>query len=152
MMMREVFNFGTDFYGIEHLHVIHDKIIGKIQIVKTFLLSQIIYVMQAIKLPDEVLKEINTIIHKFLWKKKYNNKRAFEKVRRDVICQDYNKGGLKMINVGDMLMSFLIKWVKELFKTPQSNHCLIPMYYFGKLGDDLSVFHSNTSAKHFKGF
>ena len=45
------------------------SIMGKIQIVKTFLLSQLIYIMQAISLPNQVLRELNTILFKFIWKK-----------------------------------------------------------------------------------
>ena len=45
------------------------SIMGKIQIVKTFLLSQLIYIMQAISLPNQLLREINTILFKFISKK-----------------------------------------------------------------------------------
>ena len=60
-------------------------IIGKIHIIKTFLLSQLTYIMQSLVLPDDVLKKLNTILFKFIWKKKYSNRRAFEKIRRDVL-------------------------------------------------------------------
>ena len=33
--MREIFNFGTDFFGIDMLNVIYDKAISKIYIVAT---------------------------------------------------------------------------------------------------------------------
>ena len=55
--------------------------------------------MQCLSLPEEVLTEVNTIIYKFMWKKKYNNKKAFEKVRRNVVNSDYDKGGLTMIDI-----------------------------------------------------
>ena len=45
------------------------SLIGKVHIINTFLLSQIIYIMQALILPDDVLKTINTIIFKFLFLK-----------------------------------------------------------------------------------
>ena len=80
--------------------------------------------MQAMALPDHVLKAINTIIVK-----KITNRRAFEKVRRHVICQDYTKGGLKMINVIDMQNSFLIQWVQKLFCNHSSVYTYIPNFY-----------------------
>ena len=127
------------------------SIIGKIQIMKTFLLSQLIYIMQAIILPDDVLKTINTILFKFIWKKKYSNTWAFEKVKRDVMCQTYACGGLNMINVIDMQKSFLITWVKKIACNPDAKYSAIPCHYYEELGMDLSVFDSNVPAKHFQG-
>ena len=74
------------------------SIVGKIQVIKTFLMSQMVYLMPATILPDEILKNINTILFKFLWKRKFSKRRAFEKVKRDVVCQDYANGGVKIIN------------------------------------------------------
>merc|ERR1711893_466873 len=91
------------------------SIMGKVIIVKTFLISQFNYVMQALILPEHVLKMINTTIFRFLWKKQYSNRRAFEKVKRDVLCLDYKKGGLKMINIFDMQFSFVVKWFKLIY-------------------------------------
>ena len=46
------------------------SIYGKIVIAKTFLISQFIYIMQSIGLPDNVLHNINRALYSFLWKKK----------------------------------------------------------------------------------
>ena len=48
---------------------------------KTFLLSKINYVMQSLILPDHVLNEIDTIMFKFIWQKRFSNKKVFEKVK-----------------------------------------------------------------------
>lgn len=128
------------------------SIIGKIQIIKTFLLSQFVYAMQALILPDEILRTINTIIFRFLWKKKFNNRRAYEKVRRDVICQDFKEGGLKMIDIHDMQVSFAVKWLQKLHSNKNATFAVIPIHYYDKLGRDLSVLQSNVKSKYFKGF
>ena len=70
---------------------------GKVIIAKTLLLSQFSHVLQVLALPQSVLTRINTIIYRFLWKRKYNNKRAFEKIKRNVLSLDVEEGGLKMI-------------------------------------------------------
>ena len=72
---------------------------GKVIIAKTLLLSQFPHVLQILALPQSVLTCINTIIYRFLWKRKYNNKRAFEKIKRNVLSLDIEEGGLKMINI-----------------------------------------------------
>ena len=38
--------------------------------------------MQSIGLPEAILNSINHVIFTFIWKKKLNNKKAFEKVKR----------------------------------------------------------------------
>ena len=48
-------------------------------------------------LPQSVLTRINTILYRFLWKRKYNNKRAFGKIKRNVLSLDIEEGGMKMI-------------------------------------------------------
>ena len=128
------------------------SLIGKIHIIKTFLLSQIIYIMQALILPDDVLKTINTIIFKFLWKKKFSNRKAFEKVRRDVLCNDYEVGGLKMINVIDLQHSFVIKWIKCIYCNKDASYSCIPAMYLEKLGYDFSVLRSSVDSKSLMGF
>ena len=127
------------------------SLLGKVQIIKTFVLSQFIYIMQALAIPEKVLIEINRIIHKFIWKKKYNNKRAFEKVKRDVLCQDYKDGGIKMINVLDMQNSFHMKWLQRIYMNQDALYSSVPIYYLEKLGRGLSVLNSNVPAKDFIG-
>lgn len=127
------------------------SLIGKVQIIKTFLLSQLVYTMQALVMPEDIQKEVNTILCKFLWKKRFNNCRAFAKIKRDIVCQEFELGGIKMINIKDIQTSFQIKWFKKLFQEGDSIVCNIPLYYYEKLGRNLSVLQSNVPARSFKG-
>ena len=70
--------------------------------------------MQAICIPETTLKEINTLLYRFLWRKKDVNKRAFEKVKRVVLNADHEKGGINMIDVIIMQESLLCKWFYDL--------------------------------------
>ena len=74
------------------------------------------------------------------------NRRALEKVKRDVICQDFGHSGLKMINTTGMQNAFLIQWVKKITMNHDSKCVYLPMHYYGELGTDLSVFGSNISS------
>ena len=67
------------------------SLIGKICIIKTFLISQFVYVMQAICIPEKVLTQINSILYRFLWRKKNCNRKAFEKIKRVVVNSDIEK-------------------------------------------------------------
>ena len=55
--------------------------------------------MQSIGLPERVLSSINHTFYTFIWKKKNSNKKTFEKVKRKVLMQDYDMGGLKTIDM-----------------------------------------------------
>ena len=52
---------------------------GKVCVAKTFLISQWVYIMQVIVVPEKVIAEVNRLMYVFLWKKKNNNRKAFEK-------------------------------------------------------------------------
>jgi hypothetical protein len=124
---------------------------GKVLISKTFLLSQLTYVLQSLILPDSVLKKVNLLLYKFLWKKRTSNKKAFEKVRRDVLSLDYTKGGIKMINVFDLQYACVIKWMQRMFCNPDAKYASIPWYYYELLGKDMSVLRASVSSKEFIG-
>jgi hypothetical protein len=91
------------------------------------------YAMQALALPDGVLTKLNTLIFRFLWKKKNTNTRAFEKVKRVVLCNDFEKGGLKMIDVHTMQTSFLITWAVNLLQSKGEIWSLTPKYSADRL-------------------
>ena len=128
------------------------SLIGKTHIIKTFLISQLVYVMQALVIPESVLTEINSILFRFLWKKRNNNRKAFEKVKRSVMCEEYDQGGLKMINVQQMQTSFLLQWAIKLCKAKEEEKWIvIPRLQLYRLGANYACFFSNASAKNFKG-
>ena len=90
---------------------------GKIVVVKTFLVSQFVYVMQSVGLREHVLQTINTKLYKFIWQRKYSNKRAFEKVKRKVMESDYDEGGLNMANMLENQKIFYLNWIGKLFNS-----------------------------------
>ena len=127
------------------------SISGKLCIIKTFLISQIVYIIQSLALPEVVLTEINTLLFRFLWKKKNTNTKAFEKVKRIVICNTHENGGLNMINIKDMQNSFLLSWAIKLLKSTNETWSNIPKFIFSKLGPDFISFRSNVNLKSYIG-
>ena len=89
-------NWETKIEAIERTLNLWSKrnlsIIGKIQIIKTLIISHLNYVMESISIPMPVLSDINRRLFRFIWRKRYTNKRAVEKVKRTVICSPYEKG------------------------------------------------------------
>ena len=56
------------------------SIVGKIQIVKTYAISQFMYAVSMLPMPEGVLKEINTLIFPFVWD-------GPDRVRREVLIK-----------------------------------------------------------------
>ena len=74
---------------------------GKIILCKTFILAKINYLIQSLSLPEQVLSEIDKIMFTFIWHKKTSKKRVVERINRNMMYQDIQLGGLKMISVKD---------------------------------------------------
>jgi exonuclease III len=68
---------------------------GKILIVKTFGLSQIIYSLQSQEMLDRDIKLVERLIFKFIWCKEWGKVRWTERVSRKVLKGEYEDGGLK---------------------------------------------------------
>ena len=64
-----------------------------------------------------MLTDINRLLFRFLWRKKDCNRKAFKKVKRVVMCNDFGNGALKMIDLKQMQMSLLLLWVVRLPST-----------------------------------
>ena len=128
------------------------SIYGKIIVTKTFLMSPYIYLMQSIGLPEHVLTELNRLFFGFIWKKKFSNKRAFEKVKRKIMTQEFKQGGLKMIDMHTLQQSLYLAWIPKLLK--ENNNpawTAIPMNFYDKLGSGFCIFDNPCSMKSVLG-
>ena len=124
--------------------------IGKIQVIKTFLLSQLVYIMQGTSLPTKILDEINVIFHRFIWKKDNIETRANERIKRTVLSNNKNKGGLEMINIHNFQKSFLINWGCRLLMENNQEWTFIPNFFLHELGGSI-VLKSKIKIEDFKG-
>ena len=83
---------------------------GKILIIKTFALSQILYAMSVLNIPDNYMKEIDEIIYEFLWSCKQH------KVKKRVIIQSLENGGCGMIDLAEIDKVQKLKWIKKILE------------------------------------
>ena len=82
-------------------------LLGKIAILKSLVVSQIVYLLSSLPSPPgSVIKEINCLLYDFLWDSKG------DKIKRTEMINEYNKGGLKMIDLQSLNESVKIKWMK----------------------------------------
>ena len=60
------------------------------------------------------IRELNLVILKFIW----NNKRP--KIQLNILVQDYEIGGLKMIHLPSFCRALKLSWLKKIFQSTQT--------------------------------
>ena len=109
------------------------SLLGRIQIVKTFGISQILYVSNMLSITNEEMRAIKDIIANFIW----NGKTP--KVKQAAMIAEYEQGGLKYPNIEASLDAQKIMWVKRYFCSPFHPWKLIFEWQLEKIGGE-SVF------------
>ena len=94
-------------------------VLGKILIVKTFGISQIIYLMQSMSLSDSHFKKLNHLLFKFIWNRHFLAAKAPERISREIMNKSIKLGGLGMLNIAELDASLKLKALGRLF---ESNH------------------------------
>ena len=91
--------------------------LGKILISKTFGISQIVYLMQTIKLNENDFKLINATLYKYIWNRNYYAAKAPERVKREIVNKPIMLGGLGMLNVAELDASLKIKAIGRFLES-----------------------------------
>ena len=104
---------------------------GRITILKSLALSQIIHLSIVDTIPTKVLKILNNIVFKFIWNKNV------EKIKRNTLTKDYKNGGMRMIDIQKQMFSFRLKWLGRLLNYAEENNETwkrMSFYWFDLLG------------------
>ena len=82
-------------------------LMGKIQVIKSLAASQLTYILAPLVTNHKITKEINGIFYSFLW----NNKG--DKIKRSVMINNYESGGLKVIDISSFNKSLKTTWIQK---------------------------------------
>ena len=93
---------------------------GKVLIVKTFGLSQIIYNMQSYGFNKQELASTERIIFQFLWSTK-DNPKGIDRIKRSIMKNEYEKGGMRVTDVESLNRSLKLK---QFIRAHNSNHVI----------------------------
>ena len=74
---------------------------------KSLVASQLVYILSPLEPNYKILKEINSLFFNFLWSDKG------DKIKRNVVINDYLEGGIKMIDVFSFNKSLKATWIKK---------------------------------------
>jgi hypothetical protein len=86
---------------------------GKITVINTLALPPLIYLASVIHVPDLVIKGVKDLLLNFLWDGKPS------KIAYDVIIQQINCGGLKLVDFEEKIKAIKVGWITRL--TDSSN-------------------------------
>ena len=111
---------------------------------KTLELSQIVYLASMLDIPNNYASVIQSLLFQFLWKNKP------DKIKRQVLYQDYSAGGLRVTNVEIMFKSLRLAWIQRLLKNDdeeENSWSTVPNFYFNKYGGLNFLLRSNYDKK-----
>jgi len=105
---------------------------GKILIVKTFGISQLIYSFQSTNVKDVELTKIEDIIFRFIWNIKKSTRIASGKIARKMLKKDRESGGLNAPDIFNI--NNAIKY-KNVLRHANSDKHLISIFYKNQIFD-----------------
>ena len=88
---------------------------GRVQILKTFAISKLILPATTVCIPKNIVKKINKLFYKFLW-------RSPDKVKRNKIVQPVEHGGLNMIDTQLFFDSLIANWINRIVTADPNLH------------------------------
>jgi hypothetical protein len=92
---------------------------GKILIVKTFGLSQLIYNLQCYQISQSDIIKVERLIFKFIWSKKWKDNRPVERIKRAILKNNVDNGGLNAPDVESLNRALKLK---QFIRSNKSDH------------------------------
>ena len=89
-------------------------LMGKILVIKSLAASQHTYILAPLATNHEIIRKINDLFYSYLWNNKGDN------IKRSVIISEYEKGGLKMVDIATFNKPLKTTWIKKYLDG--SNH------------------------------
>jgi hypothetical protein len=117
---------------------------GKVTVLKTLALSQIMYAASVLFTPKLVIDHIKKLTQDFLW----NNKRY--KIKDTYLQRDYVDGGIKFMDINAHVITLKLRWIARILD--DSNACwkYIPIRQFNRIGGIPLCLNYNIKLNHVK--
>ncbi|KAL9963192.1 hypothetical protein ACROYT_G032369 [Oculina patagonica] len=98
-------------------------LLGKIQIVKSFIIPKVLSKASLITVTEDFIKEINSLIYRFIWK-------GNDKIKRAALINDIENGGLKMLDMQSMIFAQRVMILKRFADKDNDSSWKITLNYF----------------------
>ena len=95
---------------------------GKITVSKSLAISKIVYLAMMTPVPKPIVNDLCKLHKEFLWGI------SKPKIKHETLCNNYENGGLKCINIGSKIISLQCSWIKKLYEENFHEWKVIPTY------------------------
>ena len=123
------------------------SLFGGVLITKSLGIPHLIYSMSMLVTPSEIVSSATTSLFDFIWCKKP------DKIKRQVMYQDYVDGGLRVPNMEVMPKSLKLAWISRFLSTDvlskKENWKAIPYHFFREYGGLNFLLRCNYDKKFF---
>ena len=114
---------------------------GKIAVLRSLILPQILYPATVLYVPDKVIDEVEHLFFRYVWPNKVH-------VKREVIVKEIAKGGLKMPLFSSIVKAVKCTWVQRLVKRNPSRNILLEHLVKYKKLNFQNICYSKLDVKH----
>ena len=103
--------------------------LGRITILKTLIISKLNHLFISLPNPsDEIINTLQKQLFSFIWQS------STDRIKREILMQDYSKGGLKMLNIKNYIVALKTTWIRRLV-TKDSKYINIFETQYPKVND-----------------
>ena len=110
---------------------------NKIIVFEKLALSKITHLALVKTIPKSTIEQLNMIQKGFIW----NSMKP--KIKHSTLCNNYQDGGLKNVNIESKIISLQCSWIKQLYDKNMHNWKIIPLALIEKFLGKGFKFHSN---------
>ena len=115
---------------------------GRIVVFKSLAISKLIHLALVTEIPTTTINLLTKIQMEFIWKGKN------PKIKNSTLCNGYEYGGLKNVDIFSKVASLQCSWIKRLFDNNFHLWKIIPLYLFRQYLGKNFKFHSNLEVSH----
>ena len=90
------------------------SLLGRIQIIKTFAIPKLMYRASVLPISKDLIKEADSLFYYFIWNGK-------DKVKRNVMISEVEKGGLNMLDIDYMVRTRRVICIKKYLEDYKSS-------------------------------
>ena len=114
----------------------------RIIVFKSLAISKLIHLASVTEIPTTTTNLLTKIQIQFIWKGKN------PKIKNSTLCNEYEFGGLKNVDIFSKVVSLQCSWIKRLFDNNFHQWKLIPLYLIRQYLGKKFKFYSNLKVSH----
>ena len=116
------------------------SLFGRVTIVKTFLIPKLLYISSIIQTPMEIMKRMERMIFKFLW-------RGPDKVTRNSVINSVENSGVNLMDIETQIKALKLAWIPRILDSNKKGPWKSYFNYYLKLYGETLLLKCNYELK-----